>query len=541
MTQNIWHKTFVDNPIVLRDLRSTMRGTRAFWFQGTYLFLLGVLAVTGYALSTEQDLFRGISDPHYDAPTFSIVDAQSKLQSFYYFIFVTLAGLITLIAPALTATSVSDERSRQSLDLLTTTPLSAPEMLIGKLMSSLAFLGVLLALSLPASALCVLLGGATIGDLLRVYAMLAVDAVVLASIGLYFSCACKNSLHAIIWTYLSVAAFVSITFYVGFLIGTGGSPGNVSHVAPFTLIGMLSPFGAIFPAGGQSLGFGAVRVPVALAMLPAAFLAVRLLLTAATYRFGAYGAESGRSLRKQILLVTGLLTALAGFSLATKRGELNKFYSDTDFAAAMNSEALSATAFIICAAFAGMFALALAFLPALFVPVQGDDAPPGAAQSTHADRDNGYFHVSAMLLPRHAGALPYFYAWLGVAVTGLLGGIFLALGRYHDWTAQAVVLPTVYIAGAGTLLWGVSRLAVRIVASASPARALAFGAFVMLNLLPALPLSLMENNALPSLAYLPWLGSPFVFAQHVTAMAVSGVVALIVGLATGIANPPRKA
>ena len=324
MTQNILQKTVLDNPIVLRDLRSTMRGTRAFWFQGAYLFLLGVLAVTGYAMSTGQDFVGSITGAHRAGQVFSIVDAQSKLQQFYYFIFITLAGLITLIAPALTATSVSDERQRQSLDLLVTTPLSAPEMLLGKLMSSLAFLGLLLALSLPASVLCVLLGGATAWDLLRVYVLLAVDAVVLASIGLYFSCACKNSLHAVIWTYVAVAAFVGITFGAFFLAMYNN--GSATSVTPIAAIGLLSPFAAIFPEGGKKIAIGAAMIPQFVLMLPVAALTVRLLLTAATYRFGTYGAESGKSLRKQIMLLTGLATLVVGYSLAAKSGLLSGFY-----------------------------------------------------------------------------------------------------------------------------------------------------------------------------------------------------------------------
>ncbi len=542
MERSILFRAFADNPIVLRDLRATMRGTRAFWFQAVYLGLLGVLAVTGYAISTGQNLLGSIAVGDYGPRTFGIVDAQRQLQQFYYFIFLTLAGLITLIAPALTATSVSDERQRQSLDLLITTPLSATEMLVGKLMSSLAFLGLLLALSLPASALCVMLGGATIGDMLRVYALLAVDAVVLAAVGLYFSCACKNSLHAVIWTYVSVIAFVGITFVVGFLVGTNGNTSSVSDIFPMAAVGLLSPFAAVMPAAGRNIVLGPVAIPAAVAMLPAAFLAVRLLLTAAAYRFGTFGGESGHSLRKQVLLTTGIVMLAFDYSIASKGGMLAYYFytSDSDSVSPDRDSMIIGAMWMFLV---GLFALALPFLPGLFVPVRAEDAPPGDAQ---AARDNGYFSPGAMLLPRHAGALPYFYAWLGVAVICLATGTFAGAGRYDHRTLQAVLAGAVYVAGAGTLAWGLSRLAARFIRAASSARALAFGLFVLFNALPALPLSLIQMNADDKPAiFMAWLGGPFLYEPFrdmgMISILVSGSTALLIGLVVGIVSKPRKA
>jgi hypothetical protein len=175
----------------------------------------------------------------------SIVEAQDKLEGFYYFIFLTLAALITLIAPALTAGAVIGERQRQSLDLLITTPLSAGELLVGKMLSSIAFLGLLLGLSLPASALCVLLGGATIGDVFRIYALLAIDGVVLAAIGLFFSCASRTGLLALVWTYLTVTAALAGTYvlYAACAMINGISqPPALTPLLSLIVLNPLSPF-----------------------------------------------------------------------------------------------------------------------------------------------------------------------------------------------------------------------------------------------------------------------------------------------------------
>lgn len=546
MERSVLLKAFTDNPIVLRDLRATMRGTRAFWFQAAYLGLLGILAVTGYAISTNQNLFGSLMGNSYGPRAFSIVDAQEQLQRFYYFIFMTLAGLITLIAPALTATSVSDERQRQSLDLLVTTPLSATEMLVGKLMSSLAFLGVLLALSLPASALCVLLGGASIGDMFRVYGLLAVDAVVLASIGLYFSCACKQSLHAVVWTYFSVISFVLITLYGGYIVGaSNNNPASVAPLLPIAAIGLLSPIATVFPSAGQNIVLGSIQIPVALAMLPAAFLAIRLLLTAAAYRFGTFGAESGRSLRKQVLLVTGIVMTTLGYSLTAKNGPLHTIYMDRANGVESYADNPLVIIGLLLGVFTCIFALSLPFLPGLFVPVKAEDAPPGDAQNAQIGRDNGYFSFSSMLLPRHSGALPYFYSWLGIITMSLFAGIYLGLGFCDELTPRALLAGTIYVAGAGTLAWGLARLASRFIRAASSARALAFGLFVLLNAVPALPLTLMNDyQETGKVAFITWLGSPFLYNSNhdmfLPSIVISGIVALITGLIVGMVSNPQK-
>jgi hypothetical protein len=93
--------TFWRNPVVVRDLRVRMRGARSYWHLAIYLGLLSLLAMAGYATATQFASNPGGMNP---------VEMQQRLQIFYYFIFFTLAGLVCLIAPALTATSITTEK-----------------------------------------------------------------------------------------------------------------------------------------------------------------------------------------------------------------------------------------------------------------------------------------------------------------------------------------------------------------------------------------------------------------------------------------------
>jgi hypothetical protein len=101
------------------------------------------------------------------------VRVQQALVEFYRVVMAMLIALIVLIAPALTANAITLERERKTMDLLLATPLTARQLLVGKLVGSFAFIVLLLALTLPVSAVSVLLGGVSFPELLKAYLLIA--------------------------------------------------------------------------------------------------------------------------------------------------------------------------------------------------------------------------------------------------------------------------------------------------------------------------------------------------------------------------------
>ncbi len=483
----------VSNPVVMRDLRIQLRGTKSYWYQAVYLLLVGLLAVAGYATAT-SGFGRGNG-----AGGVSVVQAQSQLQQFYYFIFATLAALICLIAPALTAASITTERQRLTLDLLITTPLSAGELLVGKLLSSIAFLALLLVLSLPASALCVILGGATLGDVFRVYILFALDGLILAAIGLYFSCAVRASLLALVWTYVTVFLFEMATMTMGAFTSVGaafmGGDGNA-----FSCFTSLNPFVAM-AVGGKSFeaslpGFGPTKIPIWLGASVLTVLIVRLLVTAAAFRLGTYGASAAPSLRRQILFLTGLTAFAMAYGLFDSTGS---FPGRPTFAGGSDG-ALAMMVLLITG-----FSLATFLLPSLFVPAVAEDAPVGTAI-------DGWYKVKRMFQPDHAGSLPYFHLWLLVLAGSALAGAQIARGGSGGVSLLSrpdILLGTLfYLSGMGTLLWAISRRAGTLVKAVSGARALAFGLFLLVTAFPLMIFSVSNQNwEDSSLVYL-WLFLP---------------------------------
>jgi hypothetical protein len=483
------------NPVVVRDLRAQMRGTRSYWYMGAYLLLLGTLTVCGYAVSTGQSPLHAPGVEPRD-----IAELQGIMQGFYYYLFFTLAALITLIAPALTAASIVGERQRQSLDLLVATPLTAGQMLLGKLLSSVAFLGLLLALSLPASALCILFGGATLGDLFRIYVTLAVDGVVIAAIGLYFSCACSTNLVALVWSYLATVGFLMATLIA--YVMNSVTDGHGASVPPTLLLGVgaLNPLVAVMPDAGRSVAIGLVPVPTVVVTLLVAALAVRLLLTAAAYRLGTHGAAFGPSLRRQTLLVVFLLAYLG-----MQCGLTVTLSSETNAAG-------EAPMPLVLGAFS-MFLQITPFLAGLFVPVRAAQANTPETPDPDAPGPSGLYDVRCAFQPVARGAMPYFHLIIVVALAATFLADWQVLGRVSGQSAAALGEVSLYVAALGLLYRAVSRLMATVSGRVSQARGLAFVTFLMILAAPAVPIACTSGsghwyqNPLATL----WLLYPFTF------------------------------
>lgn len=506
------------NPVVIRDLRVRMRGSRSYWHLAAYLSLLGLLALAGYATATESG---GGMDP---------VEVQTRLQAFYYFIFFTLAGLVCLIAPALTAASITTERQRQTLDLLVTTPMSSAELLTGKLVSSVAFLALLLAMSLPASTLCVILGGATLGDVLRTYLLLALDGLVLSAVGLYMSCTQKNSMQALMSTYGAIIGGLAITAPLVPIMAYSTAMGHGSAPNPVMAVAALHPAVAVM-APSAAVSIGGVTVPAWPITVVAAFLAIRLLLTGATYRMGSYGTDALGSLRRQLLLITGLGAFLAvwGFAVGGSGGPFGLVTLLLSGGGGRAVVPSSVTLAVLESFLLGAFYFSALFLPSLFVPVLPEGAAPGAAVE-------GTYDIRKAFRAEHAGALPYFHLWVATLGAGGLLALFVS-GAANPAALLRLGLTLLYILVMGFALWSLCRRAAAFVPGMAPARGVALAAMVAVALVPLMVMVYMVANTGQSpldLAFAPlWLGYPV--TQAATTNAVSSLwTSILIGAAAGI-------
>lgn len=164
-----------DNPVLTRELLVTLRSPRAFVLQLLYVSVLGALVY--FYWPAGEDGTRQVS-PGVARRLFDIF----FLGQFF---------LVSLMAPTFAAGSITGEKERKTYEMLLASPLRPGTILVGKLLSSLSYLVILILSSLPLMILCYLLGGLLLSEITRSYLVLILAA---GTFGL-LSVACSSYFH----------------------------------------------------------------------------------------------------------------------------------------------------------------------------------------------------------------------------------------------------------------------------------------------------------------------------------------------------------
>ena len=197
----------------LKELRGRMRGRRAFTIVTLYLALLAAFA---WAVIQIQ---RPSADPfayYADAYPGLAQAAQSAQigQTLFAALLILLTTLVVFLAPAFTAGAISQERERQTFELLAATPLPATGIVLGKLLSALVYLFLLILASVPLMSFVFTFGGVAVDDVVRAYVLLIATALGLGALGLFMSALIRRSGAATILTYLTVLGLTAASLFV---------------------------------------------------------------------------------------------------------------------------------------------------------------------------------------------------------------------------------------------------------------------------------------------------------------------------------------
>lgn len=256
--------------IGVKELRGRMRGRRAFIILTIYLLLLG-----GFALMVEK-----IIEANYQFG-FGGVQAQAS-PAIGQAIFTALLMLMTLqvvfLAPSSTAGAISLEREKQTLELLVTTPISSLAIVIGKLLSALIYVFLLIAASIPLMAAVFVFGGVAPEDVIRGYVVLIVTAIGLGSFGLLCSSVVKRTTAATAITIFGVLAIsIGTIFVLAFWQAMGSfdqngnrRPGPLGIRAP-TPVAWINPFMAqadVLCGIGSDASFGGMWCSLISGLVP---------------------------------------------------------------------------------------------------------------------------------------------------------------------------------------------------------------------------------------------------------------------------------
>jgi ABC-type transport system involved in multi-copper enzyme maturation permease subunit len=194
--------------IAVKELRGRMRGRRAFVIVTIYLALLALFALM-MALILEQQYAAAFGG--------SAAYASAQIgRGVFGMLLVLETALVMVLAPAFTAGAISQEREKQTLDLLAATPISSLALVVGKLLSALTYVFVLIFASIPLTAIVFVFGGVFVDDVVRPYAVLLASALGFGALGFFFSALIQRTQAATIATYGAIAVITGGAFFLAY-------------------------------------------------------------------------------------------------------------------------------------------------------------------------------------------------------------------------------------------------------------------------------------------------------------------------------------
>ncbi|WCN39286.1 ABC transporter permease [Aneurinibacillus uraniidurans] len=190
------------NPVLSKEFRVRMRSKKT---PGIISFYLAALAIVVFTV-----MYFAIKDrPGYQA---------SSAQGFFILLSALQYGLIIFATPGLTAGVISGERERQTLSLLLTTNLSAWQIIVGKWMSSLSFMILLVLASMPLYSLVLLFGSVSPLQMMQTFGVYFVTMISIGAMGVLMSTLIKRTGAAAVATYSVVFAYTTLLSIVTWIM-----------------------------------------------------------------------------------------------------------------------------------------------------------------------------------------------------------------------------------------------------------------------------------------------------------------------------------
>ncbi len=195
------------NPIAVRESRAMWRGARSFLLLLCYAGALSLVAYLAYS----SEVWHAASWASENGGEMQVQSARVGHTLFTALSFVQIVAWL-LIAPALSATSVSSERERGLLEGLLMSRLKPRQIIAGKFSVCASFVAILIVATLPVLAMCFLLGGVSPGEFGGALAIQLATAFYALSLGIWCSASSRLSTHALGAAFGFLVAWLFVTF-----------------------------------------------------------------------------------------------------------------------------------------------------------------------------------------------------------------------------------------------------------------------------------------------------------------------------------------
>lgn len=175
------------NPVLQKEFKLRFRSKKPIIGLLAYLSAIGILILGFIYLQT-------LSNPSgYFHP--------SESKTMFMLLSFLQAILVLFITPGLTAGVISSERERQTLNILLTTNQSSTSIIVGKLVSSLSYLLLLILASLPLYSFVFLFGGVSPATILKVFGFYIFTMLAFGSVGVFFSTIIRRTIVSMVTMY----------------------------------------------------------------------------------------------------------------------------------------------------------------------------------------------------------------------------------------------------------------------------------------------------------------------------------------------------
>ena len=198
----------LDNPVLQRELLVNLRMNRAFVLLFLYIAMLGMVVFAAWPSDRRLDLTEG------GQQSVSASDSPPGVRLVNMF-FLGQYILMALMTPSFAAVSIAGEKERKTYEMLLASPMHPRAIVLGKLLASLAYLGVLVFASLPIVMLCLPLGGMSLWEVFATYVAMAASIAVFGMISITASGYFTRSVAALLVSYMVILpmALLGVLFY----------------------------------------------------------------------------------------------------------------------------------------------------------------------------------------------------------------------------------------------------------------------------------------------------------------------------------------
>lgn len=187
------------NPVLRNESRISGRSFRFYLMIMFYIALLAAPILFSYYALTSEAYYYGIT-PY-------------SFMLLYLTMACVQAGLLMFIVPALSASAITAEREKQTLDILLSTRMSPVSIVVGKLLASTSKVILLIICTVPIYSIGFILGGVSFINIIQLSLYLIVTTLFVGSIGVFISASVKTTRVANVLSLVAV-----LTLVVGTLI-----------------------------------------------------------------------------------------------------------------------------------------------------------------------------------------------------------------------------------------------------------------------------------------------------------------------------------